>query len=146
MRRVRPARSLTEMYGGMPGSSPGWLPISSCRTPRAASSAPRMSRNSRMVVTWVSFTLRATVAALRIASAVICGKALSPGWAEQAARVRTARPGPSRVYGLPRPGTGVGALGVQSVCGDDRAGDVHPVKQRGEHGDLVGLGVHLHLP
>jgi hypothetical protein len=41
---------------------------------------------------------------------------------------------------------GVGALGVQRVGGDDRIGNVHPVQQRGEHRDLVGLGVHIHLP
>jgi hypothetical protein len=50
--------------------------------------------------------------------------------------VRTA---PGQVFG-------VGALGVQGVSGDDRIGDVQPVQQRGEHRDLVGLGVHVHLP
>ena len=40
---------------------------------------------------------------------------------------------------------GVLALGVQSVRGDDRAGDVQSVEQRGEHRDLAGLGAHLHL-
>ena len=40
---------------------------------------------------------------------------------------------------------GVGALGVQRIGGDDRAGDVDAVQQRGEHGNLVGLGAHLHL-
>ena len=40
---------------------------------------------------------------------------------------------------------GVLALGVQSIGGDDRIGDVQAAQQRGEHGDLVGLGTHLHL-
>jgi hypothetical protein len=37
------------------------------------------------------------------------------------------------------------ALGVQSISGDDRIGDVQAVQQGTEHGDLVGLGAHLHL-
>ena len=41
---------------------------------------------------------------------------------------------------------GVLPLGVQSVSGDDRAGDVQAVQQLGEHRDFVGLGAHLHLP
>ena len=40
---------------------------------------------------------------------------------------------------------GVGALGVQRVGGDDRILNVHPVQQRGEHRDLVGLGVYVYL-
>jgi hypothetical protein len=40
---------------------------------------------------------------------------------------------------------GVLALGVQSIGGDDRIGDVQAARQRGEHGDLVGLGTRLHL-
>ena len=40
---------------------------------------------------------------------------------------------------------GVLTLGVQSIGGDDRIGDVQAVQQGGEHGDLVGLGAHLHL-
>jgi hypothetical protein len=35
---------------------------------------------------------------------------------------------------------GVLALGVQRVGGDDRILDVQAVAQRGEQGDLVGLG------
>jgi hypothetical protein len=42
--------------------------------------------------------------------------------------------------------SGVGALGVQRVGGDDRAGDLDTVQQRAEHRDLVGLGGHVHLP
>jgi hypothetical protein len=41
--------------------------------------------------------------------------------------------------------SGVRALGVQRVGSDDCIGDVRPVQQRGEHRDLVGLGVHVHL-
>ena len=40
---------------------------------------------------------------------------------------------------------GVLALGVQSVGRDDRVLDVQAVQQRGEQGDLVGLGAHLDL-
>jgi hypothetical protein len=40
---------------------------------------------------------------------------------------------------------GVAPLGVQRVRGDDRAGDVYPVQQRGEHGNLIGFAVHLSL-
>ena len=41
---------------------------------------------------------------------------------------------------------GMVTLGVQGIGGDDRAGDVNAVQQRGEQGDLIGLGAHLHLP
>jgi hypothetical protein len=34
---------------------------------------------------------------------------------------------------------GVLALGMQGIGGDDRAGDVDAVQQRGEHGDFVDL-------
>jgi hypothetical protein len=40
---------------------------------------------------------------------------------------------------------GVAVLGVQGIGGDDGPCDVHPVQQRGEHGNFVGLGSHLHL-
>jgi len=40
---------------------------------------------------------------------------------------------------------GVLALGVQRVGGDDRVLDVQAVAQRGEQGDFIGLGAHLHL-
>ena len=40
---------------------------------------------------------------------------------------------------------GVAALGVQRVRGDDRPADGDAVQQRGEQGDLVGLGVHVSL-
>jgi len=40
---------------------------------------------------------------------------------------------------------GMTALGVHRVCGDDRPGDIDVVRQHREHGDLVGLGTHLHL-
>ncbi len=39
----------------------------------------------------------------------------------------------------------VAVLGVQSVRGDDRIGDLDLVQQRGEQGDFVGLGVHPDL-
>jgi hypothetical protein len=35
----------------------------------------------------------------------------------------------------------VGALGVQGICGDDLAGQVDPLQQRPELGDLAGLAV-----
>jgi hypothetical protein len=41
---------------------------------------------------------------------------------------------------------GVVALGVQSVGGDDRVGQVDSVQKRGEHGDFVRLRCHLDLP
>ena len=40
---------------------------------------------------------------------------------------------------------GMFPLGMQRVGGNDRTGDIETVQQRAEHGDLVGLGVHLHL-
>ena len=40
---------------------------------------------------------------------------------------------------------GVGALGVQSVCGDHRPGQVDAVQQGGEHRDLVRFRLHVHL-
>lgn len=36
-------------------------------------------------------------------------------------------------------------LGVQGIGGDDGIGDLDTVQQRGEHGNLVGLGVHVGL-
>jgi len=41
---------------------------------------------------------------------------------------------------------GVLALGMQRIGGDDRVLDPDAVAQRGEQGDFVGLGAHLHLP
>ncbi len=40
---------------------------------------------------------------------------------------------------------GVGMLGVQGIGGDDGIGDLDAVQQRGEHGDFVGLDVHIGL-
>jgi hypothetical protein len=39
----------------------------------------------------------------------------------------------------------MGALGVQGIGGDDRPGQVNAVQQRGEHRDLVRLGLDIGL-
>ena len=40
---------------------------------------------------------------------------------------------------------GVLALGVHRIGGDDRASQVEPFQQHGQHRDLVGLGLHIDL-
>ena len=40
---------------------------------------------------------------------------------------------------------GVAALGMQSIGGDDRPGQVDVVQHGGEHRDLVGLGLDVDL-